>query len=117
MNNNVIGQLQLKVGCHASSSVLPSLVLPSPAIQTPSPANGTGQSCSQQSTNHSEVEQPATPAVTYAYMVKLIHQKRKNEFTIRTWHEIFDTINSLRQKLIAAFAEELLETFQLGYIS
>ena len=31
----------------ASLNVLPSLVLPSPVLQTLSPANGTGQFCSQ----------------------------------------------------------------------
>ena len=128
MNNNVIGQLQLKAGLlhqfpslgsgtgQTSSNVLPSLVLPSPALQTSSPTNGTGQPCSQQSTSRPEV---AKPAVTYTYMVKFINPKRKSDFTIRTWYdtnEKFDTINNLRQKLIAAFAEELSETFQLGYL-
>ena len=52
-------------------------------------------------------------------MVKFINPKRKSDFTIRTWYDTnkkFDTINSLRQKLIAAFTEELSETFQLGYL-
>ena len=128
-NNSVISQLQLKAGLlhqflslgsgtgQTSLSALPPSG--SPALQTSSPTNGTVQSCSQQSTSRPEVEQPATPAVTYAYMVKLINPKRKSDFTIRTWYdtnEKFDTINSLRRKLIAAFAEELSTTFQLGYL-
>ena len=100
---------------------MPSLaVLPSPALQISSPTqNGTTQSSSQRSNSRPEVEQTATPTVTYAYMVKFINPKRKSDFTVRTWYdtnEKFDTINSLRRKLIAEFAEELSETFQLGYL-
>ena len=83
-SNNVISQLQIKAGLldqfllfesgtasQTNSSVFPSLVLPSPALQTSSPTNTTGESCSQQSTSRLEVEKPVTPAVTYTYMIKI----------------------------------------------
>ena len=103
-----------------SQSVLPPLaVLPSPAPQISLTQSGSTQSSGQRSSSCHEVEQHATPVVTYAYMVKFINPKRKSDFTIRTWYdtnEKFDTINSLRRKLITEFAEELSETFQLGYL-
>ena len=93
MNNTGSSILQLKAGLlHQflslggtsqssgqtnSQSVLPSLaVLPSPALQISSPTqNSTTQSGSQRSNSRPEVEQPATPAVTYAYMVNLLTQR------------------------------------------
>ena len=49
-------------------------------------------------------------------MVKFIDWRRKSDFTIRAWYDMnkkFDTINSLRRKLIA---EDVSDTFQLGYL-
>ena len=93
-------------------------VLPSPTFQTSSAS--TVQLNGQQLKSRLNVEQPSSPAVTqYTYMVKFINPRRKSDFTIRAWYdtnEKFDTINSLRRKLIAEFAEDLSDTFQLGYL-
>jgi len=52
-------------------------------------------------------------------MIKFINPKRKSDYTIRTWYNIsekFTTLTSLKHKLMNAFADELSETFQLGYL-
>jgi len=49
----------------------------------------------------------------------MFNPKRKSDYTIRTWYdtsEKFNTITNLKLKLIDAFADELSETFQLGYL-
>jgi len=113
-------------------SVSSSLTLPpthgitlqtsAPSISVAQPAQQSKWS-SQQSTlglQRSETEQFAgTPVVTYSYMIKFINPKRKSDYTIRTWYdtsEKFSTITNLKLKLIDTFADELSETFQLGYL-
>ena len=104
---------QARVQARLIHSVLPSLtVLPLPTLQTSSAP--TVQLNGQQLKSRFDVEQPSTLAVTYTYMVKFINPKRKSDFTTRAWYDTnkkFDTINSLRRKLIA---EDQSNAFQLG---
>lgn len=61
-----------------------------------------------------------TPDPEYSYMVKLIFPKNKTDIMNLTWHNVtekFDSVSSLKLKLIDRFSEFIpsVPTFQVGY--